>query len=97
MIHLKKGAYSYAPNSKAFFCWDWDPKKLSIYSRIAPMKNIGDMIEMKLQITSNDSILSYKMNDDDNKFIVNDILKENGLNYCLAISISGKHRSLQLI
>ena len=61
------------------------------------MKKFGDIITMKLQITANDSILSFQINNDKKEFIVRGITKDKKLNYRLAIGITSGSRSLQLI
>ena len=41
--------------------------------------------------------LSFKLNNDRNKFIYHNIFREKGLIYGLAVSIKGKTQSLEII
>ena len=87
-------AYAYSPFNGTYWVWPDNKFKLSDIPR---MKFYGEIITMKLEINSNDSILSFKLNDDKKEFKINNIIKEKGINYRLAVSICTKKQSLEII
>ena len=87
-------AFAYSPFNGS--CWVWPDNDFK-FSDIPRMKFYGEIITMKLEITPNDSILSFKMNDDKKEFKINNIIKEKGINYRLAVSICTKKQSLEII
>ena len=52
---------------------------------------------MKLQFTSNKGTLSFKVNNDENEYMVTNILRETELNYRLAILVVNDSRSVELL
>ena len=52
---------------------------------------------MKLVLGLNKGVLSYKINNGKEKIAFNNIIKEDGLNYRLAITTFEKDQCLQLI
>ena len=85
-----KGVYAYSPYGDTYSWNQNDKRGSSTFYK-------GDIITLKLKLLSNISEFSIKINDTDEYIAFTDILREESLNYRLAIQFGNKDLCMEIL